>query len=334
MSNIRIGISGWTYAPWRGTFFPPDLIQKQELAYASRKISSIEVNGTFYALQKPSSYAHWYEQTPKNFIFSIKAPRFITHIKRLKESAPLIANFFASGVLRLEEKLGPILWQVPPSLRYERERLTDFLSTLPRDTSEAAAMAQKHDESVSETWTTTNQRRPLRHALEIRNKSFVNPEFVSLLRQYNVALVIADTAGKWPLMEDVTADFVYIRLHGDSELYVSGYTPTALKMWAKKIRTWSRGENSNRKKLISAPISGPAGGRDIYVYFDNDAKIRAPYDAMNLAFLLKLGAKPTTSAPSASTIAQLQSRSRWPGPRKRKRRVPAQALLDLDPAVI
>ena len=273
--EVRVGISGWTYAPWRGVFYPRGLAQHRELAFASRKVRSIEINGTFYSLQRPESYAWWREQTPEDFTFSVKAPRFITHVKRLKDPVTPLANFFASGVLRLGEKLGPILWQLPPSFRFDPERLDFFLSKLPRTTREAAALSKKHDFRLKgRAWTETDADRPLRHALEIRHPSFAVPEFVSLLKKRRTALVVADTAGKWPLLEELTTDFMYVRLHGDKAIYVSGYTPRALERWAGKLRAWGK------------------AGRDVYVYFDNDVKVRAPYDAMSLAHRLGKGLRP------------------------------------------
>ncbi|MEJ1971155.1 MAG: DUF72 domain-containing protein [Lacunisphaera sp.] len=310
MPDIRIGISGWTYAPWRGTFFPKDLVQREELNYASRQVRTIEINGTFYSLQRPSSYERWAGAAPDDFLFSVKAPRFITHIRRLKDVAIPVANFFASGVLRLGPKLGPILWQLPPSLPYRRETLAAFLQLLPRDTAAAARLARKHDEKVKQPSLEAGGRRPLRHALEVRHHSFNQPESIALLREQGVAIVVADTAGKWPVIEEATADFVYVRLHGDAELYVSGYTPAALQTWARKIRAWSSGKNAFPAKRV-AKGSPPRTPRDVYVYFDNDVKTRAPYDAMNLAHLLKLGPRPPP-APDVALIAE-QPRTRWPG---------------------
>lgn len=315
--DIRIGISGWTYPPWRGTFFPDDLVQREELHYASRHVSSIEINGTFYSLQTPTSYAKWAGEVPVDFLFAVKGPRYVTHIRRLKEAAVPLANFFASGVLRLGPKLGPILWQLPPSLRYKRETLAEFLALLPEDTTAAARMARQHDDKVKNVWLETGPRRPLRHALEVRHASFATAEALDLLRQHNVAIVVADTAGKWPVIEDVTADFVYVRLHGDAELYVSGYTPAALKQWAAKIRAWAAGGNAPAARLVERDAP-PKRKRSVYVYFDNDVKTRAPYDAMNLAHLLKLGPKPPP-APDVKLIME-QPRTRWPGYGRRQKK--------------
>ena len=287
MADVRIGISGWTYAPWRGNFFPLGLGQKQELAFASRHVRTIEINGTFYSLQRPSSYAAWYEQTPAGFIFSIKAPRFITHLKRLKNIVAPVANFFASGLLRLNEKLGPILWQLPPNFRYDAKRLTEFFNLLPRTTREAAILARHHDQRLkARAWLRSDEDRPVRHALEVRHASFETDEFIKLLRHHEVALVVADTAGRWPKLWDVTADFIYVRLHGAEELYASGYTPAALNEWKKWIEVWSAGEGVSGARLPHLPLPRRAVGRDVFVYFDNDAKAHAPFDAMALAHLL------------------------------------------------
>jgi len=309
---LRIGISGWRYKPWRGTFFPKDLPQDRELAFASRSLNSIEINGSFYSLQRPTSYRRWRDATPDDFVFSVKAPRFITHIKRLGDVARPLANFFASGVLALDQKLGPILWQLPPSFVFREDRLETFFKLLPRTTSAAAALARRHDDKLKvRAWTHIDRDRPLQHALEVRHASFETPRFIELLREHQIALVVADTAGKWPFMEDVTADFVYVRLHGDSELYVSGYTPEALKEWSRKIRTWHRGQNPRGTKTIAAAARPRRDGRGVFVYFDNDVKVRAPFDAMSLAYQLRIGSKPQPS-PDVATITETP-RTLWPG---------------------
>jgi uncharacterized protein YecE (DUF72 family) len=317
--EIRIGISGWTYAPWRETFFPKDLTQKKELAYASRQVRSIEINGTFYSLQRPSSFATWYEQTPPDFRFSVKGSRFITHLKRLGEVREPLANFLASGLLRLNEKLGPLLWQLPPSFKFDPERLTRFFKLLPRSTAAAVKLARQHDSRVaSRAWTKIDEDRPLRHAIEVRHRSFEDPAFITLLREQGIALVVADTAGKWPYLEDVTADFVYVRLHGDQQLYVSGYTPEALDLWAKKIRAWAKGADAPDARLAGAPVQARVAARDVYVYFDNDVKTRAPFDAMSLAHRLGIGRKPE-EAPPEHLISE-EPRTVWPGFGKRARK--------------
>lgn len=293
MADLRIGISGWTYARWRGVFFPEKWPHRRELEFASRKVNSIEINGSFYSLQRPENYAAWHAATPDDFVFSVKGGRFITHMKKLKDVEKPLANFFASGVLRLREKLGPFLWQLPPNLGYNRARLEAFFQLLPRNTTAAAKLAGGHDERLAgRSWTETDATRPLRHCLEIRHASFVNAEFIALLRDHDIALVVADTAGKWPFLEDVTSDFVYVRLHGDEELYASGYSEDALKRWAEKVRAWSKGGLPRGAKLAGPRIGERASGRDVYVYFDNDAKVHAPFDAIALAGKLRVNWNP------------------------------------------
>jgi len=280
---MRIGISGWTYAPWRGNFYPAGLQHADELSYASRQVETIEINGTFYSLQRPEAFARWYDDTPEGFVFAVKGPRFITHIRRLREIETPLANFFASGVLRLEEKLGPLLWQFPPYFRFDAGRLDHFFSLLPRDTEAAAALGQGRSEWLAErAWARTARPRELRHAIEIRHQSFLDPAFVAVLRRHQVALVFADSVS-WPYAEDLTADFVYLRLHGSEELYTSGYSDEALDHWAARIKLWAQGREPNDARLIDRE-SEPCrpSPRDVYAYFDNDAKVRAPVDARSL----------------------------------------------------
>jgi uncharacterized protein YecE (DUF72 family) len=284
---VAIGISGWRYGPWRGTFYPKDLPQKRELEYAASKFNSIEINGSFYSLQRPGSYRLWYEQTPKGFGFSVKGGRFITHMKKLRDVQTPLANFFASGVLALKEKLGPILWQFPPNMPYDLDRFEAFFKLLPRDTEQAAELAKGHDRKLKHGASTrTDRKRRLRHVVEIRRTEFMVPAFIELLRKHRIAFCIADTAGRWPYAEDLTSDFVYIRLHGAEELYVSGYTESSLDGWAARIRAWVNGtEPADARRVLGAMPR--QAGRDVYVYFDNDAKVKAPFDAMNLATRLK-----------------------------------------------
>lgn len=284
MARIRIGISGWRYTPWRGVFYPEDLPQRLELHYASRVLPTIEINGSFYSLQYPESYRRWCEDTPAEFVFAVKGPRFITHMKKLKDVAVPLANFFASGVFNLERKLGPILWQLPPNLGYDPARLTKFFELLPRDTAGALKLARKRDARMKgRSKLAIDANRPLRHAIEVRHTSFCDPSFIELLREHNIALVIAETAKRFPMMHDVTADFVYMRLHGDRELYRSGYSDRALDRWARRISAWHRGsEPRDAQKILKRkpPTSKP---RDVYCYFDNtDVKLRAPVDAQAL----------------------------------------------------
>src|SRR5438270_9577046 len=280
--TVRIGISGWTYGGWRGSFYPSGLHHSDELSYASRHVDTIEINGTHYSLQRPEYFARWRDETPEDFLFAVKGSRFITHLKQLRDIETPLANFFASGVLRLEEKLGPFLWQFSPRFRFDVEKLDRFLALLPRDSEAAAHLATRHDHRVKgRAWTRTGRKRPLRHAVEIRHSSFLDPTFVRLLRRHNVALVFADTVD-WPYAEDVTADFLYLRLHGSEELYVSGYDDDALDNWAARIRSWRQGIEPNDAQLIDATARPDRRARDVYVYFDNDAKVRAPFDAQSL----------------------------------------------------
>jgi uncharacterized protein YecE (DUF72 family) len=280
--QMRIGISGWRYPGWRGVFYPKGLAQRRELEFASRKFNSIEINGSFYSLQTPTSYERWHRETPDDFVFSVKGPRFITHMKKLREVEAPLANFFASGVLALRQKLGPILWQLPPNFGWNRERLEEFFHLLPGDTGEAARLARKHDQKLkTRAWNRVDKIRVIRHAIEVRHSTFLDPQFFKLLRAQNIAFVFADTAGKWPYAEDLTADFVYLRLHGDEQLYVSGYSDPALDWWAARIRHWRKGEQPDDARTI-LPHRKRTGLRDVYVYFDNDAKVHAPFDALSL----------------------------------------------------
>jgi uncharacterized protein YecE (DUF72 family) len=284
MPETRIGISGWRYREWRGSYYPADLPQKRELEYAANHFDSIEINGTFYSLQRPEYFRSWYARTPADHLFAVKGGRFITHMKRLRNVETALANFFASGVLALEDKLGPFLWQFPANLGFD-ERFEAFFRRLPRDSFEAAALARHHDRRVpgSRGLYEPTRRRALRHAVEVRSPSFVCREFVDLLRSQGIALVVADTAKRFPYFEDVTADFVYVRLHGDVELYKSGYTPAAIRRWAERVRAWRAGREP-RDAVRASPRRAPrTRGRDVYVYFDNDVKAHAPFDALALA---------------------------------------------------
>jgi uncharacterized protein YecE (DUF72 family) len=278
--EIRVGISGWTYAPWRGVFYPKGLKQKEELPYAARQVTSIEINGTFYRQQAPKSFAAWAEAVPEDFVFSIKGPRFITHIRRLRDIEGPLANFMASGLLNLGAKLGPILWQFPPSLPLDLDRFAAFLDILPMDTAAASALAARHDSWLKEKAATEiDENRPLRHALEIRHESFRDPAFIKLLRSHNVALVCADTV-EWPRLMDVTADFLYLRLHGSEALYASGYDDAALDDWARRVKAWAAGGEPADAERVGGKAARRK--RDVFVYFDNDRKVRAPVDARAL----------------------------------------------------
>lgn len=284
MSHFYIGISGWRYAPWRKNFYPKGLVQKKELFFASRSVCSIEINGSFYALQTPARYAGWYKDTPDNFVFSVKAPRYITHIRRLNDVEEPIANFFASGIFQLKEKLGAVLWQFPPSFKFDEDQFTQFLQLLPKTTVEAQKNVRKYHPNFELPDDLAKSTR-IRHAVEIRNHSFANENFIKLLRRHNVAFVIADTADRWPYAEDITSDFVYMRLHGDTELYKSGYSKEAIEHWYKRIKSWSRGTYPKDSKLFSKRVRLHES-LDIFCYFDNTDKLWAPQDARHLSKLL------------------------------------------------
>jgi uncharacterized protein YecE (DUF72 family) len=279
--DIRIGISGWRYKGWRGVFYPEGLRQKDELAFAAQAFRTVEINGTFYSLQRPEYFTAWRDTTPDGFVFAVKGPRFITHMLKLTRSETPLANFFGNGVLALGPKLGPVLWQFPPNFRFHAEKIEAFLAKLPRDTDAAARLARKHDHRIGgRAYLRTDGRRPLRYAMEIRHESFRCREFIDLLRGHDVALVVADTVD-WPLLFDVTADFVYCRLHGSEQLYASGYESAALDVWTKRVAAWSRG-GELRDGDCAHPKKAHKAARDVFVYFDNDAKVRAPLDARAL----------------------------------------------------
>ncbi|WP_150308096.1 DUF72 domain-containing protein [Planctomonas psychrotolerans] len=307
-----IGISGWRYAAWRGDFYPKGLAQRRELEFAASRFASVELNGSFYSLQRPESYERWAAETPPGFVFAVKGGRYITHMLRLRNVRDALANFFASGVLALDEKLGPVLWQLPERSTFDAELLESFCSSLPRTTREALTLAQTHTAMVEgRTWLEPRPDRAMRHALEVRHPSFDTDECADILRRHGMAMVVADTAGRWPKIERPTTDFEYVRLHGAEELYVSGYTPEQLAEWAATVRGWLSGAGAAGGGRAGAGAGGGAGGgadagtgggagarvgvgggaaagRDVYVYFDNDVKVRAPYNALELRRLLNL----------------------------------------------
>lgn len=279
---MRVGISGWRYPAWRGLFYPKGLRQKDELNFAAHAFSTIELNGSFYSLQHPEHYQQWAASTPPGFVFAIKGSRFITHMRKLRNIRTALANFYASGILKLEGKLGPFLWQFAPQFRFSADLLDEFFTLLPRDTHAARELACEHDPWMKgRVCLETGARRRLRHAVEIRHESFVAPEFIRLLRRHRIGLVCADTV-EWPRLMDVTADFVYVRLHGSEELYASGYEDVDLDRWAARVAAWARGGQPD-DGVYACPAPGPRRAkRDVYIYFDNDAKVRAPFDAQGL----------------------------------------------------
>lgn len=282
--TIRIGISGWRYAGWREHFYPPKLAQSKELEFASRQVQTIEINGSHYSLQTPTSYQKWHDATPEDFVFAVKGPRYLTHMLRFRDEASLdaMANFFASGLLCLRSKLGPILWQFPPTFKFEAKQFEAFLAALPKDTDQAAGVARKHDDRVKKPHAQPVHDQPLRHAIEIRHASFCDEAFTDMLRRHGAALVVSDSVADWPYAEDVTADFVYLRLHGTETLYSGAYSDEALGRWAARIRAWAKGDEPEDARRISAKPAAKHKSRDVFCYFDNDMKVQAPFDAKRL----------------------------------------------------
>jgi uncharacterized protein YecE (DUF72 family) len=282
MAKAFVGISGWTFPGWKDTFYPEDLTQRRQLEYASRQVSSIEINGTFYSLQKPASFTHWHDETPEHFVFAVKAPQFITHVLRLKDVEEPLANFFASGLLCLKQKLGPILWQFPPNVMLKDDRFEKFLKLLPHDAKSASRLAKKHGKKVEgRAHTKAEGDFEVRHAFELRHKSFLDEKFLELMKRHNVAFVCAHAGGeRAPYYEEPTADFVYVRLHGEGEAYEKGYPDREITRWAKKVRAWNRSK------------------RDAFVYFSNDAKEFAPAGALRL--LKQLGSEGRRPAKKAA----------------------------------
>ncbi|MDX1646583.1 MAG: DUF72 domain-containing protein [Longimicrobiales bacterium] len=279
--TVRIGVSGWSYDEWSGDFYPEDLPASRRLRYVAERFDTVEANGSFYSLLTPSAYRSWYDDTPAGFRMAVKGSRFITHNKSLSDARVPLANFFASGPLALKEKLGPILWQLPERHALDPERLDFFLSLLPGSFEEAGDLAGQHDDEVEDAWIETGENHRIRHVLEARHESFRRKEAVRILRDRDVAMAISH-AGDWERTEEITAGFVYLRLHGAPRTYRSGYGDEALDDWARKIRKWAAG-GEPEDALGSTDLQPPRRkGRDVYVYFDNDTEGRAPYDALAL----------------------------------------------------
>jgi uncharacterized protein YecE (DUF72 family) len=269
MAAVYVGTSGYNYRHWRSLYYPAALPARRWLEYASRQFNSIELNGTFYSLKSPAVFQRWVDETPDDFLFAVKGSRFITHNLKLRRAQPALANFYASGVLALGWKTGPFLWQLPATYRYDPERMEAFFRLLPRDSTAAARLARKHDERLGRgALLASPVRMAYRHAFEVRHGSFFTAAFYDQLASFGFALVLADTAGKFPYAEELTADFVYVRLHGSQAIYASAYADEELATWAARIRKWKR-------------------RRDVYVYFDNDALAEAPHDALRLAAMVR-----------------------------------------------
>jgi len=266
--RIRVGIGGWTYEPWRGTFYPADLTQKRELEYASRKLTSIEINGTFYGTQRATSFEKWHDETPDDFVFSLKAPRFATHRRVLAEAGDSIERFFTSGVLALKDKLGPINWQFAPTKQFDAEDFGAFLRLLPKQI----------------------DGRAIRHAVEVRHESFRHPEFVSLVREHGIAVVVAGDSD-YPQIADVTAPFVYARIMGTVESEALGYSEKALENWATRAKQWAGGGEPEDLQTIAPSAASQQARPDVFLY------VISGYKALNPAAAIALIER-TLSAPA------------------------------------
>lgn len=304
--SIRVGLSGWRYAGWRGGFYPAKLRQADELRFASRAVSTIEINGSFYSLQTLASYRQWYDDTPDDFVFSIKGPRYLTHTLRFREERIMVASadFFASGLLALGKKMGPILWQFPPNYRFDAAAFEAFLRLLPPDTERLIEHARLHDHNVKTPLLVSDRKRRVRHAVEVRHASFCDPAYIRLLRRYGVAVVVSDAVADWPVIQDVTADFVYLRLHGAEALYSGSYSEEAIERWAARIEAWAGGGQPHDAVCVLQRPPKPRAARDVYCFFDNDNKVHAPFDARRL--LARLGL--------AQDLAPLPPRAARDGP--------------------
>lgn len=289
MTDIRIGVSGWSYDHWRnGVFYPDSLPRKREVEYVTHRFNSVEINGSFYSLLRPDTYRRYAGTAPDDFVFAVKGSRFITHSKKLADVKVPLANFFASGVLRLEGNLGPFLWQLP-EMKWDTDRIARFFELLPGDTREASTLAKKHDHRVTgRASMVVHRRRRIRHALEIRHPEFFSREMVRICRDHGVALVFADS-GDWPYTEELTAGFVYLRLHGSPDTYASNYGDARLERFAERIRAWTEGDEPEDPDRITDRVPPRRKGRDVYVYFDNDQGGNAPRNARSL--MEKLGLK-------------------------------------------
>ncbi|MGH8914447.1 MAG: DUF72 domain-containing protein [Acidimicrobiia bacterium] len=274
---IHIGLSGWSYRDWHDDFYPADLSKHDELWYASRQFPTLEINRTFYSLASGEIFRTWHETTPARFKFAVKGSRFITHNKKLRETAEPLANFMGSGILELKDKLGPILWQLGPRLRFSSERMDRFLSLLPKDSGQVAAMAGVS----SPTARGPGENHRVRHVVEPRHESFFVPGMVRLAREHRVALAFSHSS-QWPYTEEITSGFVYLRLHGPGALYSSAYSDAELGGWASRIRAWSSGSEPEDARRITDLEPPRRKRRDVYVYFDNDAGGHAPRQARSL----------------------------------------------------
>jgi len=256
--KIRVGVGGWTYEPWRGTFYPETLSQKLELQYAAGKLTSIEINGTFYGSQKPQTFAKWRDEAPADFVFALKAPRYATHRRVLSEAGSTIERFLTGGVLELKDKLGPINWQLMPTTKFQPDDFEGFLKLLPKQV----------------------EGKTLRHAIEARHESFCVPEFVKLAREYGVAIVVAGDS-EYPLITDLTAPFVYARIMGTQSKNALGYTKPTLDLWARRAKSWAKGDSAEGLEGVSKQKPARVK-RDVFLYVISGHKVANPAAAQAL----------------------------------------------------
>ena len=280
--SIRLGTAGWVFAPWRGSFFPDGLKQKDELAYASAHLGSIEINATFRQNQSPASFAKWAGQTPEGFVFSVKGPQLVTHLKRLKDVEIPLANFFASGVLALGSRLGPFCWQLPPNVTYDADRMEQFLALLPHTPQALVELAGNADDRLkTPPYLDSGSVGAIRHAIEVRHESFADAAFIAQLRRHNVAVVTSDTA-EWPWF-DQTADFAYLRLQGAPG--AERYTDKERDQRADWLADLAGGRSPDAPHLVP-PETAPVA-RDVFAYFVSTDKEHAPHNAR--AVMQRLG---------------------------------------------
>jgi uncharacterized protein YecE (DUF72 family) len=285
VGRIRIGVSGWNYDSWRGDFYPDDLPRREELRYAGEHFDTLEVNATFYRLTTPQRGTAWRDAVPDDVVLAVKGSRFITHNKKLGDAGSALANFLASGILALDTKLGPILWQLPEQLHFDAERVDGFLAALPHDTETAAEVARGHDERVEDAAYGDGANHRLRHVLEVRHPSFLCDQMVAIARRHGVALAVSH-AQDWPYTEEVTAGFAYVRLHGPGEVYASPYREDELRSWAQRLERWRRAEQPDDAQTITDRVPPKRRERDVYVYFNNDVSGHAPRNAARLRALV------------------------------------------------
>lgn len=269
--RIRVGIGGWIFDAWRGAFYPEGLAQRRELEYASRHLTTIEINSTYYGAQRPETFARWHDETPDDFVFSLKAPRFATNRRALAEAGPTIERFLTGGMLNLRDKLGPINWQIMPTKQFDPEDYARFLELLPDEV----------------------DGRPLRHALEVRHETFCTPEFVALARQRKAAIVVSGDS-HYPQIADASAPFVYARIMGTQADHRAGYANADLDRWAERALAWARGETPDDLATHAKTLAAPKAGRDVYLYVISGHKAHNPAAAM--ALLERLGETPAHDA--------------------------------------